>query len=90
MKTCDTCRFWEVSDSTHASYRAEEIVAPTDPDTFKPMRLPFEVRVCACPRLLFCERPVEENGACVVDGSTYYAGLFTGPKFGCTFHEEAK
>ena len=87
MKTCDTCEFWEF-DPDGMNYRAAWLIYPEDPDTGEPMELPFEVRRCECPRLLFCERPVEDDGACVVDGSQYFAGLITAPKFGCVFHKE--
>ncbi len=86
MKTCDTCEFWKKTDESDS--RATHIRCPTDSDTGEPMELPFEVRECKCPRLLFCERPVEEDGACVVDGSEYFAALITAPKFGCVFHKE--
>lgn len=60
------------------------------PDTYEPMVMPFEVRECKHPKLLFCERPVENPGFAVADGSTYFAGLFTAADFGCVMHEKAE
>lgn len=34
------------------------------------------------------ERPVEPDGATVVDGSKYDGGLITAPNFGCVLWEE--
>lgn len=85
MKTCETCRWWRESDSPTGS----RVTHPTDPDTYEPMVMPWDVRQCACPRIRFYERPVERNEACVIDGSEYSAGLCTGPDFGCVLHEEA-
>lgn len=88
MKHCKTCKHWKTPEDCDPNYRGEEICKPTDPDTYEPMeKLPFEVRRCASPKLLFAERPVESNGACVVDGSEYWAGLCTGEDFYCSNHE---
>lgn len=85
IRRCFTCRHWTIpSESEHAG---REVCEPTDPDTLTPMRMPFEVRRCRNPKLLFCERPVEDPGFAVADGSTYFAGLYTTAKFGCVLHE---
>ncbi len=82
MSTCETCKWWvpSVEDWDGVYY-------PIDPDTYKPMVMPFEIRKCTHPAQTFCERPVERNGFGVADGSTYRAELFTGPDFGCVRHE---
>ncbi|MEN6491730.1 MAG: hypothetical protein ABFC85_07040 [Rectinema sp.] len=88
MKSCKTCKHWQNPEDCDRDYRAKDICNPEDPDTYEPMKnLPFEVRRCASPRLLFSERPVESNGACVVDGSGYWAGLCTGEDFYCSNFE---
>lgn len=77
--TCQDCKYWSLDVDW-----CSEITQPIDPDTFESMDMPFEVRECTNPRLLFCERPVEPNQAALEDGSGYRANLFTGPLFGCT------
>lgn len=57
MSTCAICRHW-----TTSGREWDEIAKPTDPDTYEPMEMPFEVKVCKHPALLFCERPLETNG----------------------------
>jgi len=86
MKTCESCKSWIVPDEN--DYRSRDIWRPTDPDTYEPMEMPWDVRRCASKKFVYFERPVERNGAALVDGSDYFAGLFTGPDFGCTFYEE--
>lgn len=80
FRHCKTCRHWQAPERNR-------ITEPHDPDTYKPMLLPFEVRECKHPRLLFCERPLEENGFAVADGSEYFAALYTAESFGCVRHE---
>jgi len=87
MKTCNTCKHWQTDPD--AFVHVKSYYAPIDPDTFRPMRMPFEVRECMHPAKTFCERPVEPNGFGVVDGSTFMAILLTGEKFGCVRHEDA-
>lgn len=82
MSTCSTCKHWTVGDRYW-----DPIIAPEDPDTWEPMVMPFEVKVCKHPELLFCERPVDPAGFAVADGSTYMANFYTGPDFGCIKHE---
>lgn len=65
----------------------DSIIRPEDPDTYEPMVLPFEVRTCGHPKLLFCERPLERDGFAVADGSEYMAVLYTAEGFGCVRHE---
>jgi len=77
--TCKECKWWYNTDYDKES----EIVSPRDPDTYKFMVLPFEVRFCHCPKITFFERPVESDGATVIDGSQYQACLITAPDFGC-------
>lgn len=85
MNRCKTCAHWRKPDSDE--YLGRDITDPIDPDTYQPMQLPFEVRPCKHPKLLFCERPVESPGFAVADGSTYFAGLYTTEDFGCLMHE---
>ena len=85
-KTCKTCKWWVKDVIRH---RAEGVMEPIDPDTWEPMKMPFEVRVCTSPRLLFYERPVESNQAAVIDGSEYYAALITAEDFYCVNHESS-
>jgi hypothetical protein len=79
---CATCTHWTKTDD-----KWNEITAPFDPDTYEPMSMPFEVRECKHPKLLFCERPVESDGFAVADGSLYFAALYTAEDFGCVRHE---
>ena len=84
---CKTCRHWKIMGVETGYILHRDIVAPTDPDTYKESKMPFEVRHCTNPRILFCERPVQIDGACVADGSTYMANLMTAEQFGCVLHE---
>jgi hypothetical protein len=81
---CGTCKHWRVADEDHG-----DIEAPYDPDTFEPMVTEFAVRRCHNPALLFHERPVERNGFAVLDGSGYWAALWTAEDFGCVRFEKA-
>lgn len=82
MNTCKTCLHWTVTKPYEDGW--QYLISPIDIDTCEPMQFPFEVRRCRAPKLLFCERPIEPDGAAVADGSTYMAALITGPDFGCT------
>jgi hypothetical protein len=82
MSHCKTCKHWIKDDG-----RGDSMTSPCDPDTYEPMEMPFEVRECKHPKLLFCERPVENPGFAVADGSTYFAALYTTEEFGCVMHE---
>lgn len=66
----------------------DELIYPTDPDTFGPMKMLFEVKYCKSPKITFYERPVESDGATVVDGSQYHAAIITGPDFGCVLWQK--
>lgn len=84
MNTCKTCKHWTaVADNYHAG----QICSPLDPDTFKPMKRGFEVRLCKMPTQGLFEAPVEANGFSLTDGSEYFAALATGEEFGCVRHE---
>lgn len=82
MEKCKNCKHW-TPPAADDSWRETEICKPSDPETFEPMVMPFEVRICKSPKMLFCERPVESNGTAVADGSDYFASLMTGEDFGC-------
>jgi len=84
LQNCKTCKWWLVDDDE----RYARITQPEDIDTGVKMELPFEVRHCYSPRLLFYERPLESCGAAVVDGSMYQAALLTAEDYGCPLHEE--
>ena len=87
MSRCKTCKHWQKSED--GDYQTEKYTKPYDPDTYEPMlNMPFEVRECKHPKLLFCERPVENPGFAVADGSTYFAAFFTSEEFGCVMHED--
>jgi hypothetical protein len=82
MERCKTCRFWEIVQRDY-----DPIAHPIDPDTYEPMDLPFEVRLCQHPDILFAERPLKDIGAALMDGSQYMALLYTAENFGCVLHE---
>lgn len=86
MNTCSTCQHWRIPVRHE---HATPICSPEDIDTGVAMVMPFEVRKCCHPALTKVERPVEENGFGVVDGSGYYAALCTASGFGCVRHEAA-
>ena len=81
--TCKTCVHWRNDDRW-----SDQLSRPVDPDTYEHMVMPFEVRRCMSPHLLFCERPLERDGFAVADGSEYFAALYTAPDFGCVLHVE--
>ena len=82
MKICKECIWWTVTNNGF-----DPISKPDDPDTCEEMVMPFEVRKCESPNVLFCERPVKINGAAVQDGSTYKAEFYTAEEFGCILWE---
>ena len=86
MQTCKTCKHWGY-DPAVDGWQSSEYCAPLDPDTYLPMKMPFEVRECKNPAKTFHERPVESNGFGVADASNYLALLFTAEEFGCVRHE---
>lgn len=69
-------------------YHGGDLCRPIDPDSYEPMELEFEVRLCRMPTQTFTETPVERNGFALTDGSGYYAVLATAEDFGCVRHEE--
>lgn len=91
IPACKTCAHWKAPpiDGPYEYDRHSQICNPTDPDTYEPMAMPFEVRLCRHPALTFCERPVERNGFGVADGSEYMAVFATAEDFGCVRHEPA-
>lgn len=78
MKNCKSCKYWV--DPKH-SY--DMLIYPTDEDTYEEKKMPFRVRECRSPHLLFLERPVTPHQATLEDGSGYKARMVTGPDFGC-------
>lgn len=61
----------------------ESYLAVHDPVTYEAVEpQPFELRSCTSPKIRFYERP-EQDGAAVLDGSTYMALLITAENFGC-------
>jgi len=90
MSTCQTCRWWlrNAGDTylgvTQELGEALEVYSPMGDDTT--VVPTYSVRRCTSPALRFYETP-SVDGAAVCDGSEYWAGLFTGPQFGCSRHE---
>lgn len=85
---CKNCKYWKKED-THQNYHADEIIEPYDPDTYQPMEnLPFEVRICLCPEIVYFERQPTDKGVALIDGSNYYARMLTAENFGCVNFEE--
>ena len=89
MNRCKTCKHWQFDPDAEESWRVRGYCEPEDPDTSENMVMPFTVRECKHPALTFCERPVEQNGFGVADGSTYMACLLTAEDFGCVRYEVA-
>jgi hypothetical protein len=83
MSRCKHCIHWRI-EPHNKDYRIE----PIDPDTQAVMVMPFEVRACHSPKLLEFERPIEDSGASVMDGSDYCAELYTAENFGCVNFED--
>ena len=86
-KICKNCEYWKAAKDApyrwNHSYNSGSVCKPHDFDTGKPMKFPFDVKICTHPKLLFCERPLEPDGFSVVDGSEYFAALVTAEEFGC-------
>lgn len=87
---CQTCKWWRRPSHhgygvVHELGEAHEVYVK-ERDEYVERKAEYTVRQCQHPGLRFCETP-EANGAAVCDGSEYWAGLFTGPDFGCTRHE---
>jgi len=87
MNTCKTCKHWKSTDGYDGHWRASEVIAPTDYDTFEKMKMTFEMRLCLSPKKLFFERPPESDMVTLIDGSEYLADMVTGENFGCVNHE---
>ena len=96
MSKCATCKWWVRSDRGRGVQRemGEAYSVYVDPDHHnanyarKEQVATYDVRECTSPTLRFYEVP-SADGAAVCDGSEYWAGLFTGPDFGCPNHEVA-
>jgi hypothetical protein len=83
---CKTCEHWcRTSDD-----RWDGIANPYDPDTMDYAVMPFEVRQCTSPNIVYFERNPNSNGISLKDGSDYRAVMYTGEDFGCVLYEEAK
>ncbi len=79
---CKTCDYWTLKDlpSIHSS-----MWKPMNPD-LTPMDIGYEIRSCQHPEKTFAELPLGVSGFGLVDGSEYYAELFTAEDFGCVRH----
>lgn len=97
MNRCATCKWWRHNEDRGWSIQHElgeaydVYVDPEHKDgnyERHDVIAPHAVRACQSPLLRFYEVPAA-NGATVCDGSEYWAGLFTGPDFGCANHEAA-
>ena len=82
---CKTCKYWYVTEE-YKKY--DQILEPYDSDTYEPMVMPFEVRLCNSPKIAFFERNPDPKGISLCDGSNYMIKLCTGPDFGCVNYEE--
>lgn len=98
MKTCLTCKWWQVGEGdlgNHGDIINPQDHIPIDSDDrwgdldehLVQERYGHVMRRCTSPRILFYQRP-GIGGACVVDGSNYMARLLTSESFGCTLHEQ--
>ena len=87
MNTCKTCQHWMLASEDHDGSYEVQMTAPIDPDTYEPMVMEFEVRICEHPAKTLFERPVERNGFGLSDGSQYWVMLATAEDFGCVRHE---
>lgn len=88
MTTCKTCRYWQgATNYRDGTPREDHIITPIDPDTWQPMVMPFEVRLCKSPKLMVFERPIEIDMASVCDGSEYRAVLYTAEAYGCIHYQ---
>ena len=81
MNKCKTCKHWIAPGND--DFQAGYICHPVDPDTYEPMAMPFEVRMCESPKIVFFERSPDSTGISLIDGSEYYASMLTGEDFGC-------
>lgn len=95
MNKCATCKWWTRGERHWNSVTrelGEAYEVYVDPEhkngnyTRHEVIAQYDVRECKSPLLRFYEVP-SANGAAVCDGSDYWAGLFTGPEFGCQNHE---
>ena len=82
MNTCKTCLHWVEPDDSE-NWNSYRIATPIDMDTYEPMTVSFEMRICKSPKICYFERPPEPDGVTLVDGSEYYARMLTGESFGC-------
>lgn len=89
MNTCETCHFWQLTETC----RYSSVIFPYDPVTWEQeydedanaAKWGHKVRQCKHPRVLFYQRP-DKGGAAVCDAIHHVAELITGPEFGCTLH----
>jgi hypothetical protein len=84
MEHCKTCKWWKYEEEElFKENHCDDILHPIDPDTDEEMVMPFEVRRCFSPKIVYFERSPDPMGISVKDGSDYFAGLCTGEAFGC-------
>ena len=86
MDKCKTCKHW-TSPSANENWDAASICHPVDPDTYERMKMPFEVRMCESPKIVYFERNPDSTGISLTDASRYYASMLTGEDFGCVNYE---
>lgn len=85
VNTCKTCRFWiqRENQNVRTFSRHQPIAGPQelkDAAELYGVGHVYETRECTAAR--FAEIPAP-NGSAIIDGSEYWAGLFTGEDFGC-------
>jgi len=83
-KICQECNWWRDDEPEEW----DPLLHPVDVDTCERMVMPWVIRECKCPDILFYDRPVKRNQATVQDGSEYFARLCTGPDFGCVLFKQ--
>ena len=77
MIKCKECKYWKKPNEY------DEIATPIDQDTYKPMVLPFEVRICESENITLFERNPNSNGVSLRDGSDFHCAMYTGEDYGC-------
>ena len=83
MRKCKDCKFWEFDPEKYEV--GQDVFSLVDENNNWIIKPGF--KYCKNPKLLFYDAP-DLDGACVVDGSQFRAGLITGQDFGCVNFEE--
>lgn len=89
MDKCKTCKHWKLPPDDEKFWRVKDICNPVDPDTFEPMKLDFEVKMCISDKIVWFERQPESTGVSLMDGSDWFSQMLTGEDFGCVNYAPA-